>query len=310
MLILIGSRAAHVWHPDHWKEPNDTDYICTYETFTKWLEEHKELAEAYFPIDEGKKFVVHFKDGNIFEFELAWPGSTAESFLQLISDSTDTLTAPPSTTPDKWWAIVPSMDWLFTLKASHKYLKDSPHFDKTMRDYHLMKHDLFCKIADQDWFKKRVKATYKKKRPRLAGMDKGDFFSKNDGVDYVFDHDTIHVAVAQGDQPAYRYYMKSDQDVETDRTKWDAVDEEVRLNGVLEESYVLALERSQIPYRGDITPRASFLIALSKVCTSITSGYFRRYAYENYYKVLEMYSDDYVQWFDEAVENGTVKKAA
>lgn len=304
MLILIGSRAAQVWHPSHWAKPKDTDYICTYETFTRWLEFYKARAEAFYPIDEGKKFIVHLKGNDIFEFELAWPGSTAESFMELIQadEHTQTNTIIPID------ALVPSMDWLFTLKASHKYLKDSPHFDKTMWDYHLMKHELFCKIADKDWFKKRVKATYKKKRPRLEGMSKDGFFRKDDGVDYIFEHDLIHVAVAQGDQPAYRYYMKDDQDVETDKVKWDAVDEEVRLNGVLEESYVLALERSQIPYRGDITPRESFMIALSKVCSSITSGYFRRFAYENYYKVLEMYSDDYVQWFDKGVEEGVIKK--
>lgn len=33
-------------------------------------------------------------------------------------------------------------------------------------------------------------------------------------------------------------------------------------------------------------------------------------AYENYYKVLDLYTDDYIKWFDKAVKNGIVKKAA
>lgn len=32
-------------------------------------------------------------------------------------------------------------------------------------------------------------------------------------------------------------------------------------------------------------------------------------AYENYYKVLDLYTDDYIKWFDKAVKNGIVKKA-
>ena len=42
-------------------------------------------------------------------------------------------------------------------------------------------------------------------------------------------------------------------------------------------------------------------MALMKVCTSITSGWFREYAWENYDKVLDLYNelgeDDYVQRF-------------
>lgn len=45
------------------------------------------------------------------------------------------------------------------------------------------------------------------------------------------------------------------------------------------------------------------MMALEKVCTSITSGWFREYAYENYYEVVAMYhklgKNDYIKRFKE-----------
>lgn len=81
--------------------------------------------------------------------------------------------------------------------------------------------------------------------------------------------------------------------------------ENIRLLGVLEESYVLAIERAIVPH--NTPPKKAFNIALSKVASSITSGWFREYAWENYDAVQALYSDDYVKRFQKAVENGIVR---
>ena len=101
--------------------------------------------------------------------------------------------------------------------------------------------------------------------------------------------------------------MKDGAEVECDKEKFFSAGERIRLYGVLEEAQVLALERSQIPFRGKVEPRRSFDIALQKVCTSITSGWFREFAWENFDKVEEMYEDDYVSRFWKAVDDGKVK---
>lgn len=307
MIVLIGSRAARWHHPEHWPTCNDTDLIATFENFTEWYAQNKQDIKSCFPFDKGKKFYVEFNTGQIMEWEIAHPGSTGEAFLELVTGST-VLSWKVDMPGAEVELLIPTMDWLFTLKSSHKYLKDSPHFDKTMRDYHLMKHDLKCQITDKEWHKAREKATYLRPRPRL-NRSKKDFFS-GDGVEYKYDHDTIHRAIAKygfNDQPAYRYYMKDGAEVMSDRKKWKALSEEMRMRGAIEETYVLALERSQIPYRNDIDPIDSFKIALSKVCTSITSGWFRAYCYENYYKILDMYTPAYLEWLDKGVEDGVVK---
>ncbi len=107
--------------------------------------------------------------------------------------------------------------------------------------------------------------------------------------------------------PAYKIFSIEGKEVLSSKAKFERCDTSVQLNAVLEESYVLALERSQIPYEGKITPANSFLIALEKVCTSITSGWFREFAYDNYFKVAMMYNESYVQKFKDGLNNGIVK---
>jgi hypothetical protein len=55
------------------------------------------------------------------------------------------------------------------------------------------------------------------------------------------------------------------------------------------------------------TPREAFDMALSKVCSSITSGWFREFCWENYDAIADLYSDDYVIKFECGVMSGLVK---
>lgn len=306
MSILIGSRAAKLHRPELWSSCRDTDLITTFDEFSNWYQSNQHQIKACFPFDKGKKFYVEFDNNEIVEAEIAHPNSTAESLINLVEGSivnSDTLGMPGIPVS----VLVPTMDWLFTIKSSHKYLKDNPHFEKTIRDYHTMK-SLGCKIANEEWFKAREKETYTRPRPNL-NRSKKDFFS-GDSVSYVHDHDSLHVAIARygfNDRPAYTYYMKDGAEVMSSKKKWDACSEEIKMRGAIEECYVLALERSQIPYRNEITPLDSFKISISKVCSSITSGWFRGYVYENYYKILDMYTDDYVSWFDQGIKDNVVK---
>ena len=129
-------------------------------------------------------------------------------------------------------------------------------------------------------------------------------------MNYVYDHDSIHLTVAIKSKwdsfsnkpvPAYTLYMQDGAAVMTDKQKFFAVPAHVRLYGVYEEACVLALERSQIPYDFQPDARWSFEMALMKVCTSITSGWFRGWAYDHYDDVMALYESlgesDYVERF-------------
>ncbi len=300
-MIVIGSLALN-YRLGPQRQCRDTDLMCSYDQFYQWVKKQEDVRACY-PIDKGKKMVVK-KPSDIYEFEIAWEGSAAHSFVELVE--TDPCTESLSFYPD---IKVPSLDALYTLKMSHRFLKNSPHFLKTMKDINLMREN-GAKIPEKykSWYKERQKATYTYTHPNL-NQNKEGFFDPNQGVKYFYDHDSIHMAIAHFDKPAYEYYKSSNAEVMCDKKAFLAATEEIRLYGVLEETYVLALERSQIPFKGKVDPKRSFDIALEKICTSITSGWFREYAYNNYFKVQSLYDPQYVNRFWAAVEAGAVTGA-
>ncbi|ADG59974.1 hypothetical protein Acj9p074 [Acinetobacter phage Acj9] len=198
---------------------------------------------------------------------------------------------------------VAPLDVLYTLKMSHRFLKDSPHFAKTVMAIHNLRR-CKAKIWDEKWLKRREAETYDYSHPKLS-VSKQEFFTSN--FDYVYDHDSIHEAVKLLDRPAYTFYMAGDAEVNCSKEAFFAQERTVQLLGVLEETYVLALERSQIPTNFSVDPRVSFMIALEKVCTSITSGWFREFAWENYFIVARMYDSAYVDKFKHALAKGQIK---
>ncbi len=310
-MLLIGSHALieHV-RPlgiELGRRPRDIDVIATFDELTKltfMLKQHVGIESI--PLSPNKTVLKCF-DGRIIEVELAWPDSPARGLLDRHECRSQRLHAPRLLPVSMHFA---SLDELYTLKMSHRYLKDSPHFMKTRSDI-LRMRTLGAKIFDPSWLKAREDETYWYKHPKLNVMKK-DFFT-GDGVHYVYDHDDIHKAVAHVridsvPTPAYTLYMKDGEEVKSDRRKFFDHDESVRLFGVLEEAQVLALERSQIPFRGKVSPRRSFDMALRKVCTSITSGWFREFGWESFDRVEAMYEEDYVDRFWKSVDDGRVRK--
>lgn len=295
-MLLIGSRALEYYISLN-RKPKDIDVICSYVEYDNWLKKQQNIISCY-PIDDAKKIIVKTNLA-IFEFEISWESSTAKKLLELIVN--DQLNR---------YSIyhIPSLDVLYAIKMSHRFLKNSPHFLKTMNDI-LMMRKLGVKIPDylKEWFVQREKETYNYSHPNLNQLKK-NFFNPNQSIKYVYDHDSIHEAMKHLDKPAYSFFKEDEKEVKCSKKKFYEVSEEIRLYSVLEESYVLALERSQIPFKNKIDPKESFLIALKKVCTSISSGWWREFAWDHYYQVLEMYNDRYVSKFWDAVNNNKVKK--
>lgn len=289
-MLVIGSVALLAQGISTGRPQRDIDYICTFDEYTDWVSREKKDLRSYVPLS-GNKFVAVSTTGRIHEFEIAWPDSSAEKLLRMQSGRTHA-----------------SLGACLTLKLSHRYLKNSPAFLKTMDDIHLLRrHGVEVLPHLQEWQQIRELETYDYKHPSL-NRSKKDFFDTS--VAYVYDHDSIHRAVATFEQPAYVYYRGCGKEVYCSKSKFfDAVSEGIRLAGVLEEAYVLALERSIIPHPGVLTPRQAFDVALMKVCTSITSGWFREFAWENYHQVCRLYSDDYVTKFKAALAAGNIPLA-
>lgn len=298
-MLIIGSVAMNHHFPDAGYVPKDTDIIGTMDEFRAWSRTFAKGDIILCKPLTATKMHVRNRHGHNYEFDIAIPGDTNQFLLDYFDIEDDFTFAPPHV--------------LLALKLSHRYKRNSPHFLKTMRDIQFLRGK-GVKIGTEleEWMPAREAETYTYAHPKLD-VSKQAFFD-GDGVPYVYDHDSIHEAVALTEiqlgspaqpmvinRPAYTYYMKDGSEVMTSKEKFMSVPEHIRLYGVYEESCVLALERSQIPFP-EANPRKSFEYALMKVCTSITSGWFREYAWENYDKVLDIYEkegeDGYLKRFN------------
>ncbi len=283
-MLLIGSSALQESGFDIGRKPADIDML----TSPDGLEHFKKSDnwDSYIPTSESKW--VFRKAGKIYEVEVAWPGSSGELILNRAGS-----------------ACLATPAICLMLKLSHRYLKNSPHFLKTMRDIQLIRAaDVVLDDELQDILRLREQETYWYEHPNL-NRTKDEFF-----VDvYQFDHDSLHDAVALMDDPAYTNFQKSEVEVDCDMNKFMEQPIDIQLAAVYEEAAVLALERSFIPHGRD--QRWAFAKALEKVCSSITSGRFREFAWEHYDDVMELKSKVeplYTVSFFEGIVNGTVKK--
>jgi hypothetical protein len=160
-----------------------------------------------------------------------------------------------------------------------------------------------------EFHKLREQESYMAQRHPKLNVSKDAFF-KDDGIQYVFDHDDLHRSVMLGSRPAYENYLADNEQIKCSKEKFFAVSEDIRLAGALEEGLTLALERSQISKPGVWSPDKSFRFAYAKVCSSITSGWFRQYCYQHIPEVLKLYektSKNYWEKFQSDVQSGLVK---
>lgn len=294
-MLLIGSRAACLRWPDFYRKAVDYDFIGTKDEIENFISKVSPDKVEY----KSNNKIIAFKDKQIFEFDVALEGSTTKEIY-------DYCKSDPASIKTEDGFILPSGEVLLMLKESHKFRKNSPHFLKTMRDIRWIRNkEILMNFNLIDILVSREEETYNYVHPKL-NTNKKTFFT--DSVNYVYDHDSIHKAIALLDEPAYRKYMKDGEEVMCDRSKFDRLPEFVKLCGVYEETCVLALERCLVPFEFKTHPKQAFLMALSKVCTSITSGWFRKYAWENYDSVVAMYGTvpNYVWKFNKGLEKGIV----
>lgn len=296
----------------------DLDIIGTYDDVVAFIKENHTVLSMV-PTDSGNKIIARVKPTTLYgytysiiEAEIAWMDSNAEEFMKLAMNSAASV--QQSAELNLW---VPDLHAIYAMKMSHRYLRNSPHFVKTMLDIKqirealdISKDDVFFRGADttissyyRGWYKRRVEKTYTYSHPKL-NVDKTSFFT--DDVPYKYDHDSIHEAVKFGEQPAYKGML--DGPVKVSLDLWMRMSESQRMACVIEESMVLALERSIIPYgdKGD-NGKIAYLTALQKVCTSITSGWFREYAWENYENCVALFPRDYIFTFRRGLATGVVK---
>ena len=300
--LVIGSCALE-YFLDIGRKPKDTDIICTYDNM-KLLLKQMEVKSTY-PIDSGKKQAAFCTNGDIYEFEIAWPNSCAEEILNYRYDDcyvhrvigTNVLHTAP-------------LDVQYMLKMSHRFKKDSPHFLKTMKDIKLLRKEFGSEEVKEDLksiYERRMVETYTYAHPKL-NQNKESFFDES--VPYTLDHDSIHEAIKISHQPAYKFFKPKDSEVMVSKEMWDNCSYDIKLLAGYEEACVLAIERSLHPFPNGKTTQEAFEYALMKICTSVTSGWFREWCWEHYENILTFHNTaghNYYNRFKKCLESGYVK---
>lgn len=273
--ILIGSRA---YKSDY----RDTDIICDAEWKAAWDLTYGGLEERR--IDGSLTSKYETCEG-VYEIIVPSKGSAHDWLVQQ---------------SDKWvglqenWLlglelkITPTV-YLAWMKKAHLILPHT-YWEKQMRDYCELKSLMGVDEMPDGYFYKlhRQECLQLAKRAPKLSVAKDTFFDTKESYN-LYDHDSIHRAIAYPEPPAYT--LTQDGEVWCSSKKFALLSESDKLRTVIEEASILALERSILPAlhqdRRFMGVKWAYEYALMKVCTTITSGWFRDYAIEHYVRAKE-----------------------
>jgi hypothetical protein len=288
-------------------QPKDTDFIATEAEMDAVVSNiysdgiYNKLISHYPLLGTSNKWVTKFMSFGklkIYEWEIITPNTSSEWLANYMAEENE-----------EFSKCIAPLNVLYTTKMAHRF-KPSKHFAKTRADINMMA-SFGAEITEDlmPYYKLRELESNTKRHPILKSVSKGEFFTDN--IDYIFDHDSLHEAFKLYDRPAYTYYIKGGEEVECCYKKWSECPHDVKIAGVVEEAAVLAFERAVLPHNVDSS--RALVMALDKVCTSITSGWFREFAWENYSDIyFKLMSIDYSKnsWysrFNEANKAGIIK---
>ncbi|GBB87802.1 hypothetical protein RclHR1_01430011 [Rhizophagus clarus] len=103
-------------------------------------------------------------------------------------------------------------------------------------------------------------------------------------------HDDLHELVKYGDYPIYKSLKDDQSKAWTKKSLFENLDYQTKLNCVKEEAMVIALERYLIP-RISENQETSYNMALARICTTLTRGWFRQFAIDNYPRLSNLDKD-------------------
>ena len=137
---------------------------------------------------------------------------------------------------------------------------------------------------------KLTKKTYPQGNPNL--MQSNEMFF-DDPVKKVYDHDFLHELYAYEDRPMFEKLKHKGEEGQAWCAKdlWQQLSQLQKLQCVAEETYVIATERFMVPNGWNYPTKKAFYFALKKVCTTLTNGWFRDFAIDNFPQVFELFDN-------------------
>lgn len=185
-----------------------------------------------------------------------------------------------------------SMKGLSLVKRSHLHRDLS--FDKHITLYwkYLQHQRKFWTEEDRKFLKLRTDMTlerFPQLKPNL-NLTVDLFF--DDAVQKKYSHDYLHELFAYEDKPMYTKLQINPELAKCEVNLWNNLSYRQKVKCVAEETQVIATERFLVPKDWEYPAKAAYMKALQKVCTTLTSGWFRDFALDNYPSVVELFSKD------------------
>lgn len=301
-MLLIGSIALN--KIDYTRQVNDVDIVC----FKKQIP----LLASLFNFKDQVRDEKHWKsfttkDGRLVECLLADNSKSLKKILNILEAKGNSI---------KYCSGI----YLYVIKAAHihfntsvkkwlKHIKDYLYLQKfydNLNNFPASQQEIKDLIKLQHKFMIEVKGEIK--TPKLNNVNKTSFF--NDKVVKFFEHDDIHQVMAHNKLPAYTL-MQKDTTVTCYKNLWEKMSYINKINCVLEEAYVIALERRIIPgvFGNSFVenPKDAVQWALMRISTTLCSGWFREFAINNMNYILNNINLNYVNIFFEAFEKEEIK---
>lgn len=183
-----------------------------------------------------------------------------------------------------------SLKGLAIIKRSH--LWRTYKFQKHMNEYNFFLKKFMYNLdeTDNQFLSERIKLTQQEYKDFHPSLNKTveEFF--DDVVEKKYEHDYLHILYAYQEAPIYTMMQEDARYAKCSKTLWDGLHYQAKLQAVAEETYVIATERYLIPNQYDYDYFVAYQNALNRICTNLTSGWFRDFAIDNYELVLGMYS--------------------
>lgn len=308
-MLVIGSTALSLFFKERgfsFREPVDLDVMCS-------LEEMKELArQAGLGLTQIADYKWTAKDtlGPI-EFEIFEQSESARLYNEYVrSNFTEPeLTSNPLGT--KIRAVIAPLEVLYSIKMSHRHYPRSwkKHIEDLMRMRPFVGVDSLLGIT----LVREKETAVREGKLKTPSLNKSaaEFFDDNVS-NRTFVHDRIHEIMAHQPRPMFEYIKKDVDKVACSKEKFWALPTEDRIRCVLEEAYVIALERCVIPMLFEsgkpVSAGDAFDWAIMRICTTLTSGWFREFATLSYDDIMRRRDPQYVEKFLRAYEDGRIKK--
>lgn len=299
-MLIVGSKAFKHNFPNSKREVNDIDIIG-------YSDDLKRLIDTFNPSEVIKaKHTILLK--NIKNKTEIYD---TENIELLLADDSKALQMVLEYSKEGLYA---PKEVLFSLKSSHIHYPIK--FKKHIRDFcflfdYFKGIDMLSEITIIH--KKEIeKRLGKLKTPSLNKSVEEFFGQSKDYVQSYFIHDDIHRVMSHYETPLYVKMQIDNSLAKCDKNSWFKFTYEDKCKCVLEEAYVIALERKILPmlFGGGkgYTSEEAFDWALMRICTTLCSGWFREFATVNYFKIKDRKDRNYVEKFLTAYENGNITR--